>query len=45
VDNVRAVLQQIWQVTDGLVFDIDETQLRWEDVVVYSQGTHSESIA
>ncbi len=45
MDNVRAGLQQIWQVTDGLVFDIDETQLRWEDVVVYSQGTHSESIA
>jgi HEAT repeat protein len=45
VDNVRAALQQIWQVTDELVFDVDETQMRWEDAVVYSQATHSESIA
>ncbi len=45
MDNVRAAFREIWQFTDGLVFDVDETQLRWEDAIVYSQDNHSESIA
>lgn len=45
VDNIRNVFRQIWQATDDLVFDIGETELRWEDAVVYNQEQRSESIA
>src|SRR5207248_596286 len=45
VDNIRAALRQIWQATDDLVFDVGETDVRWEDAVVYSQDNRSESIA
>ncbi len=45
VDNIRAALRQIWQATDDLVFDVGETEVRWEDAVVYSQDNRSESIA
>jgi len=45
VDNIRATLRQIWDATDDLAFDVGETEIRWEDAVVYSQDTRSESIA
>ncbi len=45
VDNIRAAFRQIWQATDDLVFDVGETELRWEDTVVYSQVQRTESIA
>jgi len=45
VDNIRAALRQIWQATDDLVFDVAETEVRWEDAVVYSQDNRSESVA
>lgn len=45
VDNIRAAFRQIWQATDDLVFDVGETELRWEDTVVYSQAQRTESIA
>ena len=45
VDNIRAAFRQIWQATDDLVFDVGETDLRWEDNVVYSQEQRNESIA
>ncbi len=45
VDNIRASFRQIWQATDDLVFDVGETELRWEDNVVYNQEQRSESIA
>ena len=45
VDNIRASFRQIWQATDDLVFDVAETELRWEDNVVYSQEQRGESIA
>ena len=45
MDNIRAALRQIWQATDDLVFDVAETDIRWEDAVVYSQDNRSESIA
>src|SRR5690349_4345887 len=44
VDNIRAAFRQIWQATDDLVFDVGETELRWEDNVVYSQDQRNESI-
>ena len=44
VDNIRNVFRQIWQATDDLVFDIGETELRWEDAVVYNQEQRSESV-
>src|SRR5689334_6373650 len=39
------LFRQIWQATDDLVFDVGETELRWEDNVVYSQDQRAESIA
>jgi HEAT repeat protein len=45
VDNIRVAFRQIWQATDDLVFDVGETELRWEDTVVYSQDQRAESIA
>ena len=45
LDNIRGGFRQIWQATDDLVFDIGETDMRWEDHVVYSQDQRNESIA
>ena len=45
VDNIRAAFRQIWQATDDLVFDVGESELRWEDNVVYNQDQRNESIA
>ncbi|HEX4574904.1 MAG TPA: HEAT repeat domain-containing protein [Gemmatimonadales bacterium] len=45
VDNIRAAFRDIWQATDDLQFDVAETELRWEDTVVYTQEQRAESIA
>ena len=45
VDNIRAAFRQVWQATDDLIFDIGETEMRWEDHAVYSQAQRNESIA
>ncbi|HXF95915.1 MAG TPA: HEAT repeat domain-containing protein [Gemmatimonadales bacterium] len=45
VENIRAAFRQIWQATDDLALDVSETDLRWEDHVVYSQPNKGESIA
>jgi HEAT repeat protein len=45
VDNIRGAFRGIWQATDDLIFDIGETEMRWEDNVVYSQDQRNESIA
>lgn len=45
VDNIRAAFRHIWQATDDLHFDVGETELRWEDHVVYSQDQRNESVA
>ncbi len=45
VDNIRSAFRQIWQATDDLIFDIGETEIRWEDHAVYSQDQRNDSIA
>jgi HEAT repeat protein len=45
VENVRGAFRQIWQATDDLQFDVQESDLRWEDNVVYHQEQKNESIA
>jgi hypothetical protein len=45
VENIRTGFRQIWQATDDLALDVGETELRWEDHVVYQQDQRSESIA
>jgi len=45
VDNIRGAFRQVWQATDDLIFDIGETEIRWEDHAVYSQAQRNESIA
>ena len=34
VDNIRGAFRGVWQATDDLIFDIGETEMRWEDHVV-----------
>jgi hypothetical protein len=45
VENIRSAFRQIWQATDDLHFEVGETDLRWEDTVVYHQDQKNESIA
>ena len=45
VENIRGAFRQIWQATDDLHFEVGETDLRWEDNVVYHQDQKNESIA
>jgi HEAT repeat protein len=35
----------VWTATDELVLDVSDTQLRWEDAVVYEQTNKGESIS
>jgi hypothetical protein len=35
----------VWEATDDLVFNVSESELKWEGHVVYSNATRSESIA
>ena len=45
VENIRASFRQIWQATDDLHFDVEETAFKWENAVVYNQEQRGESIA
>lgn len=45
VENIRNAFRQIWQATEDLIFDIGETDMRWEDHPVYTQDQRNESIA
>lgn len=45
IENVRVACRKIWQATDDLVLDVQETDLRWESNVVYSHDQKNESIA
>ncbi|HET7789366.1 MAG TPA: HEAT repeat domain-containing protein [Gemmatimonadales bacterium] len=45
VENINVALRAAWQSTDDIVLDVGETDLRWEDSVVYSQEQKSDSIA
>ncbi len=45
IENVRVACRKIWQVTDDLVLDVQETDLRWESNVVYSHDQKNESIS
>jgi HEAT repeats len=45
VENIRAGFRKIWQATDILNLDVEETALRWEERVVYSQDQRADSVA
>ncbi|HUK20177.1 MAG TPA: HEAT repeat domain-containing protein [Gemmatimonadales bacterium] len=45
VENIRNGFRQIWQSTDDLHLDVEETAFRWESHVVYQQEQRTESIA
>ncbi len=45
LENVRGACRKIWQSTDELVLEVQETELRWESNLVYSQDQKNESIA
>lgn len=45
IQNVRTALVPIWVATDELAFKVAETELVWEEQVVYRQLNKSESLA
>ncbi len=45
IQNVRAGLKPVWAATDELVLKVAETELIWEEQVVYRQINKNESIA
>ncbi|HKR55676.1 MAG TPA: hypothetical protein VJS20_05200, partial [Gemmatimonadales bacterium] len=45
VDNVRGGFRQIFQSVEELPLQITESELKWEDEVVYSNESKSESLA
>ena len=45
IQNVRAAFQPIWAATDELLIHVVETELVWEDQVVYRQVNKAESLA
>jgi hypothetical protein len=45
IQNLRAAFGPIWAATDELVLNVAETELIWEDHVIYRQINKSESIA
>lgn len=45
VENVRASCRKIWQATEDLALDVQETELQWEGNVVYRNEQRNESIA
>lgn len=45
IQNMRAAFQPIWAATDELLIHVVETELVWEDQVVYRQANKNESLA
>jgi HEAT repeat protein len=45
IQNVRTAFTPIWAATEELVFSVGETELIWEEQVVYRQLNKSESLA
>ena len=45
IQNLRAAFLPVWAATDELVLSVGETELIWEEQVVYRQINKSESIA
>ena len=45
IENVRVACRKIWEATGDLVFDVQESDLRWEGNVVYHNEQKNESIA
>jgi HEAT repeat protein len=45
IQNVRAALKPVWAATDELVLKVAETELIWDEQVVYRQINKGESIA
>jgi HEAT repeat protein len=45
IQNVRAGLKPVWAATEELVLKVTETELMWEEQVVYRQINKGESIA
>jgi HEAT repeat protein len=45
IQNVRAALKPVWAATEELVLKVGETELIWEEQVVYRQMNKGESIA
>jgi HEAT repeat protein len=45
IQNVRTAFGPVWAATDELVISVAETELIWEEQVVYRQPSKSESLA
>jgi len=44
-EHLRTAFRRVWEATDDLVFNVTESELKWEGNVVYSNTARSESIA
>jgi len=45
IENVRGACRKIWESTEDLALEVQETELRWEGNLVYSHDQKNESIA
>jgi hypothetical protein len=45
LETLRTAFQPIWEAADELVLDVQESELRWEGNVVYSQSNRGESFS
>jgi HEAT repeat protein len=45
IQNMRTAFQPIWAATDELLINVVETELVWENQVVYRQANKTESLA
>jgi HEAT repeat protein len=45
IQNMRTAFQPIWAATDELLINVVETELVWEDQVVYRQPNKNDSLA
>ena len=45
LETLRLAFRPVWEAADELVLDVQESDLKWEGNVVYSQSNRSESLA
>ncbi len=44
-NNVTNAFEAVWRATDELILEVTDTELRWEEQIVYSEPNRSDSVA
>ena len=44
-NKVTNAFEAVWRATDELILEVTDTELRWEEQIVYSEPNRSESVA